>query len=148
MYIAGMVIAYVSDLATRVKQLRAQHGWSQEQLAAAASRRGPSPVSRGWLSQVESGEIVKARSDLLNQLAKALNTSVDYLLNGAPPEGVNMTIPKDVAPTVNEIAQNPSLWRSIRAFLAASRQTVDREIDRWADEIPDDETERGTEGAG
>lgn len=138
MYIAGMVTVYVSDLGQRVRQLRAANGWSQEQLTQAATRKGEATVSRGWLSQIESGDIERGRSDLINQLALALNTSVDYLLNGAPPEGVTLTVPVAVAPTVSEIAQTPALWRSLRAFLAASRHVIDDQTERTIEQLPDE----------
>lgn len=124
MYIAGMVAAFVSDLGIRVRRLRDDLGWSQEQLARAASRKGEASVSRGWLSQVESGEIAKPRADLLNQLARALNTTVDYLLNGAPPEGATVIVPEAMHPMVIEIREDPTLWPQLQAVWWALRDSA------------------------
>jgi len=94
-----------SDIGPRVRRLRDQTGWTQEQLAIQASRRGSQRVSRGWLSQVESGEIDKPRADLLNQVALALGATLDYLMNGPAPDGsVQITVPEANASRLSRLS--------------------------------------------
>jgi transcriptional regulator with XRE-family HTH domain len=103
-----MVGVAAPEIGIRVRRLRAELGWTQGQLAVQASHKGPQEISRGWLSQVESGDIDKPEAGRLNQLALALGTTVDYLMNGPAPDGsVTLTVPENVAPRLNRLKDVP-----------------------------------------
>jgi len=60
-------------LGQRVKTLREQRRWRQEELAKAAGMTQPA------VSRIESGEVTQPRLSVLHRLAKALDVTVDYL---------------------------------------------------------------------
>src|SRR3989338_4081742 len=60
-------------LAERLKTLRMQKQWSQQQLAQAARLTQPD------VSRIEIGHIQQPRLAVLRRLAEALGTSMDYL---------------------------------------------------------------------
>lgn len=64
-------------IAQELRRLRAERGWSLDQLAAASS------VSRGMLSKIERGE-VSATAALLGRIAAALEVPLSDLV--APPQ--------------------------------------------------------------
>lgn len=64
----------------RVRTLRHELGWSQEQLAEEAG------VAQGTLSRIENGH-VDMRLVTLGFVAKALNIPVTELLGSKPPPG-------------------------------------------------------------
>jgi transcriptional regulator with XRE-family HTH domain len=70
-----------AHIAGRVKQLRAQRGWSLEELA------GKSGVSRAMISKIERGE-TSATASLLSRLGVALDVPVSDLLSSTTRPGV------------------------------------------------------------
>jgi transcriptional regulator with XRE-family HTH domain len=64
---------------SRVRRLRKEHGWSQDQLAERTK------LSKSFLSEIETGT-EKPRGPNLVLLAQALGTSIDYLMTGKEPE--------------------------------------------------------------
>lgn len=60
-------------LGQRVKTLREQRRWRQEELAKATGMTQPA------ISRIESGEVTQPRLSVLHRLAKALDVTVDYL---------------------------------------------------------------------
>jgi transcriptional regulator with XRE-family HTH domain len=63
----------VEKLAERVRQLREAKDWSQGRLATYSG------VSRAQISRIESGQR-RPSAEVLMKLAKALDTTTDYLL--------------------------------------------------------------------
>jgi transcriptional regulator with XRE-family HTH domain len=61
-------------IADRVKQRRAQRGWTQSELAERAQ------MDRTRLSRIESGCTLNPRANDLKGLARALGCSIDYLV--------------------------------------------------------------------
>ena len=64
------------NLANNIKKLREAKGLSQEKLARLAD------VANNTLIKMESGENKNPTLDTLKKVAKALNVSVDELING------------------------------------------------------------------
>jgi transcriptional regulator with XRE-family HTH domain len=65
----------MDDLKSRLQQVRKQAGISQQELAATIQ------VSKSMINRYEN-KGVQPPADVLNKIASALNTSVDYLING------------------------------------------------------------------
>ncbi len=61
-------------LADRVRQLREEKGWSQGQLTTYSG------VSKGQVSKIEKGDRKYPSASVIMKLAKALDTTTDYLL--------------------------------------------------------------------
>lgn len=84
----------------RIKRLRETKGWSQRDLARAAT------IDHAWLSRLESGERNNLSLEGAKQVALALGCSIDYLA-GMPraraPRGVARTPggDDDQPPTIN-----------------------------------------------
>lgn len=70
------IILATVGVGARIKQLREDRGWTQGQLAVVAK------VSRGWISVVETGGSDNPRADYVDAVARALGTSVHYLVTG------------------------------------------------------------------
>lgn len=83
------------ELGERVRKLRNERGWTQEQLAKQAG------LSKSAISEVES-EVTQPRGPNLIRLATALGASIDYLLTGLerPPPS-----PPAVIKVPNELAE-------------------------------------------
>jgi len=64
----------MSTLGERVKVLREQKGWSQADLSQETG------ILQATISRVESGVIPSLKSENILKLAKALNTSADFLV--------------------------------------------------------------------
>ena len=64
-------------LAERLKALRKARGWTQHDLSRASG------LTRSHISRLERGDIQLPSSERLRQLAQALGTSVDDLLEAA-----------------------------------------------------------------
>lgn len=69
----------VESLGERVRRLRKARGWAQADLGDKIGLRQLA------VSQIETGKTSSPRSETLAALADALDTSVDYLLNGSEP---------------------------------------------------------------
>jgi transcriptional regulator with XRE-family HTH domain len=65
----------VGILADRIVRLRERKGWTQGQLATYAQ------IERSYLSRIEGGVRTNVGGDHLRKIARALETSTDYLLN-------------------------------------------------------------------
>jgi transcriptional regulator with XRE-family HTH domain len=61
-------------LADRLRQLREEKGWSQGQLTTYSG------VSKGQVSKIEKGDRKYPSAPVIMKLAKALDTTTDYLL--------------------------------------------------------------------
>lgn len=96
----------------RLRRLREQRGWSQEQLARAAG------VPREWISAVETGDIANPGSKRIGKLAQAFGVDADYLLSGdRPGEVVNVPTDREDADEVRRFASYPAwLKRALNAL--------------------------------
>jgi repressor LexA len=72
----------------RVRRLRRERGWTQEQLAETAD------LSRPQVSKIESGEVPYSRSTTVERIAAALGVSVGYVISGN--ESVTGSVKSDV----------------------------------------------------
>jgi len=74
----------------RVKRLRQERGWSQEELAFRAARaRGHSGgFNRSTVKHYEAGERREMDADIVLGVARVLETTVEYLLTGLDPAQV------------------------------------------------------------
>ncbi len=72
---SGSAVRKAESLGDRVRRLRRERGWTQDQLAAVAK------VSKSFISEVETGES-QPRGPLLVRIATALRASLDYLMTG------------------------------------------------------------------
>lgn len=95
----------------RVKELRKGKGWTQKQLAGALD------VRFSQLNKYESG-LHAPPLDKLVQLSEILNTSVDYLLTGAPGDNVPLSNTRLL-----------DRFRALEASEADDRETVIKLID-------------------
>ena len=66
---------YRKQLGERIRRLRDQKGWSQEEFAATCS------VNRSYMGRIERGEL-NLTLDTLEKIAKGLDVSVSALLKG------------------------------------------------------------------
>lgn len=104
-YYLGMVTIMAGLLADRVRRLRTDLGWTQGQLATYAR------VKRSWLSNLESGEIENPRADYLVAVARALDTTVEYLTTGRRNEtadGIAVHVPPEKVGNVRWFARLPN----------------------------------------
>jgi transcriptional regulator with XRE-family HTH domain len=75
----------MNSLGDRIKEIRKQKGWSQNELSQKAG------VSYAQLSRYEiKGS--QPPAEVLNKLADALDTTVDYLINGDTNEKAKSTL--------------------------------------------------------
>lgn len=119
----------------RLKLTRQSLGWSQRLLAR------QSGVDRGWISLVETGEIAQPGNDRLEQVARALRVTTDYLWHGAEGE-ITMRVDPDAMADAQEFSAWPKWAREIA--LAAGRAArgfypIDQVPDEEAGDPGDDE---------
>lgn len=88
-----MTVEPVESLGDRVRRLRRDRGWSQEQLCKRAG------ISKSFISEVENSAATPG-GPVLIKLASSLGASLDYLLTGREPEPVKskaVEIPQSLA---------------------------------------------------
>lgn len=66
--------SFMSPLQFRIRDLRVERGWSQEQLAAAAN------TNQSTISGLESGKNKRVDLEVLDRIAKALQVSPEELI--------------------------------------------------------------------
>ena len=114
-----------SGLGERVRQLRHRKGWTLDQLASEAG------VSKGFVSAVENGHNQPSGRVLL-KLAKALQASVDFLVQGDALEPAvervrKMEIPQELA----EVAEAEKWsFSKVRQLLEAREAVIARRSDQ------------------
>ncbi len=91
-------------LSAKLKQRRLERGWSAAELCR---RTG---LSSGYLAKLEAGTIVNPSADVLDRLARALETSVTDLLD---------------RPAYSEPPATPSALRQFAEEAGLDQQTVD-----------------------
>jgi transcriptional regulator with XRE-family HTH domain len=91
----------MSDLSSRIQQLRKQLGISQQELAARVQ------ASKSMINRYETKN-VQPPADILNRIADVLNTSVDFLINGDSEEKAKATLKNsELLNTLKEIDVMP-----------------------------------------
>lgn len=91
-----------TPLGDRIVALREGFGWSQGMLALRAG------VEQTWLSNVEVGRTKKPDPEYLVRVARALSTSVEYLVTGEHQgEAVTITGPEHQASRLRRLARYP-----------------------------------------
>jgi transcriptional regulator with XRE-family HTH domain len=131
LYVTERTVETVGD---RVKRLRSALNWSQAEL----HRR--SRVAQQRISALEAGSVEASRS--LAPLARALGTTVDYLLTGQgmAPSGADaadfVAIPRFGAPTATEAAGWLKLSRSYLTELGVAHGDVAAVRATTADQVP------------
>lgn len=87
----------VETLGERVRRLRQEKRWTQDNLATEAG------VSKSFISEIEN-DASSPRGPVLVRLANALDASLDYLMTGRNPEAAKRThveIPTELASLAN-----------------------------------------------
>ena len=90
----------MQDLASRVKKLRDEKGWSQSQLA---ERLGINYMN---IANIETGRVTNPR--YLSQLAEELETTTSYLLDGKSTNKVEIEKPIYLATLEDSIEHDPN----------------------------------------
>lgn len=112
-----------SSIGYRIRTLRTEAKMKQRELAKLCD------VSRSAVSQWESDGIAQIASDHLYRCAKALHTSVEYLLYGKDPAVRETPAPYTAAPDAShELAE---IWPRLTK---RQRETLTAEAARLADE--------------
>jgi transcriptional regulator with XRE-family HTH domain len=81
-----------NDFGQRLRDLRTQRGFTQEQVASAAS------LTRSTISQWESGLVAKVDAEPLLRVARYLGTSLDWLIEGRASAAAEERAPYHVIP--------------------------------------------------
>lgn len=106
-------------LGDRVRGLRIERGWTQDQLVRHARRfLGPGHLARETLSKIENGHHDPG-SALLEALAQALDTSIDYLVGLTDDPGITISaMPIPELELVDLVARLNALDPAARARVA------------------------------
>lgn len=119
------------DLGERVRRLRRQRNWTQDQLATEAK------LSKSFISEVESGTS-QPRGPVLVRIATALGASLDYLMTGREPAPPKSSGPVQVPSELAAVAERLHLPFSHVALLLEFRNSVEA---RRSDQPPRNLTE-------
>lgn len=109
-------ISQKNNLGTRILELRKAKGWSQTELA------GKVGISYAQIGRYET-KGAQPPAEVIKNIAEALDTSVDYLLNGSSSDKANATLQDaEVIRYLKEIETLPAedkvaLLRVISAFI-------------------------------
>ena len=133
------MLTNVKTLAQRVLQLRAEKGWTQGQLAAAAG------VSQGSIGNIENGTRLDPRATTLTGIAQALGVDAHWLssaegeMRRRPYEVITTPSPRtpslaNTSPAPNLRAKVPLIsWIQAGAWCQALDLIPDNEVERWMD---------------
>ncbi|MER6827412.1 FxSxx-COOH system tetratricopeptide repeat protein, partial [Streptosporangium sp. NPDC000563] len=69
------------QVASRIKRLRLQHGWTAQQLAEESARVGKTSLTRSTIAKIESGVRKSITADELTVLAQALGVTLGDLID-------------------------------------------------------------------
>jgi len=98
---------FMSDLSSRIQQLRKQLVISQQELAARVQ------ASQSMINRYETKN-VQPPADILNRIADVLNTTVDFLINGDSEEKAKATLKNsELLNTLKEIDVMPENEQNI-----------------------------------
>jgi transcriptional regulator with XRE-family HTH domain len=118
----------MASIGDRIKQRRLALDWTLDRLAAEAK------ISKGFLSDLENGQRKSASGEYLNNLARALGVSLDFLISGGGnlPQGEKVQIPASLA----VFAQQASLtFSQTMMLLQLRRQIVAFRSDTKSDDL-------------
>jgi transcriptional regulator with XRE-family HTH domain len=97
----------MNSLSSRIQQLRKQLNLSQQELATKVK------ISKSMMNRYET-KGVQPPADVINNIASALNTSVDFLINGEADEKAKATLQNtELLNTLKEIDVMPKKEQSI-----------------------------------
>lgn len=117
----------------RIREIRDQHGWTQEKLAQEAG------ISKGFLSDVESNKR-NISSEYVLRIANALGASLDYLLRGEPGTREVEREPVRIPPELSAAAQELKLsYSETLMLLDANRSVVARRSNKSTRSLSKDE---------
>ena len=112
----------MGQIGQRIKKRREERGLSLSALADLAK------VSRGYLSQIESGAVENPSAAVLFRLAKNLGTSVAHLLGEAPEPGAQEQEKEALDPTLLQFARNENLSPEDIKMLSGIKRRGDRPL--------------------
>lgn len=118
----------MTSLGDRIKQRRSELGWTLDRLATDAN------VSKGFLSDLENGKRKSAGGAYLNQIARALGVSLDFLVSGdgGVPKGEKIQFPASLV----TFAQQANLtFSQTMMLLQLRRQIVAFRSDSKSDDL-------------
>lgn len=101
----------------RIKERRAELGWTQEQLAQKAG------ISKSFLSELENGKRSVSADNLLD-LARALGVSLDYLMTGQENEEAKPAEVQIPASLAKFAAEEGISFRQALTLLEMQRQII------------------------
>ena len=101
----------------RIKDRRAELGWTQEHLAQKAG------ISKSFLSELENGKRSVSADNLLD-LARALGVSLDYLMTGKKNEEANAAEVQIPASLAKFAAEEGISFRQALMLLEMQRQII------------------------
>jgi transcriptional regulator with XRE-family HTH domain len=115
------------NIGQRIKARREARGLNLSALADLAK------VSRGYLSQIESGDIDNPSAAVLFRIAKNLGTSVAYLLGEAPEPGAQEQEDEPLDPTLLQFVRSANLPEEDIKMLAGIKRRGPRPLteDDW-----------------
>lgn len=119
------------NLGDRVRRLRRQRNWTQDQLATEAK------LSKSFISEVESGTS-QPRGPVLVRIATALGASLDFLMTGREPAPPKPAGPVQVPLELAAVAERLHLPFSHVTLLLEFRNSVEA---RRSDQAPRNLTE-------
>lgn len=102
----------VTSLGGRVRECREQRGWTQKELAGAAS------ISVTFLSELENDHRTPGAAVVL-RLSDALGVSLNYLLRGAVserPKRRRVVLPVELAEVAEEEGWSVRVWSDLLAY--------------------------------
>lgn len=120
-------MAAQETIGLRIKARREVRGLSPSALADLAK------VSRGYLSQLESGDIDNPSAAVLYRIAKNLGTSVAHLLGEVPEPGNSEREVEALSPSLLQFARNEGLSEEDIKMLAGikRRNVTPQSADDW-----------------
>lgn len=83
----------MATIGDRIRERRQQLGWTLEKLSTEAG------VSKGFLSDLETGRRKGAGGRILSEIARVLGVSLDYLISGGNPtlQGESIQVPASLS---------------------------------------------------
>jgi transcriptional regulator with XRE-family HTH domain len=118
----------MASIGDRIKQRRLALNWTLDRLASEAT------VSKSFLSDLENGQRKSASGEYLNNIARALGVSLDFLISGGGnlPQGEKVQIPASLA----AFAQQAGLtFSQTMMLLQLRRQIVAFRSDTKSDDL-------------
>ena len=101
----------------RIKAIRGQRNWTQEELAEAAG------ISKSFLSDIENDKR-NISSESALKIADALGISLDYLIRGETGERERQRQPVRIPPELSKLAEELELSYSVTLTLLEAHEAV------------------------